>query len=78
MAAKRSLQDFQRFKVPQLTSFLKDMGLKSIKKTKDELVALAFAAEEMELPILPSPKQYQCENAKSYANKLKVTNAPHP
>ena len=41
---KRTLDDFRRWKVPQLREFLRNRGLKTT-GTKDELTALALCAE---------------------------------
>ena len=42
---KRTLDDFRRWKVPELKEFLRIRGLKTT-GTEDELTALAFEAEQ--------------------------------
>ena len=51
MDVKRTLADFSRMKVDILKDFLRKRGLKATGR-KDELVALAFSAEQLELPLL--------------------------
>ena len=47
---KRTLDDFRRWKVPELKEFLRIRGLKTT-GTKDELTALAFGAEQLSVPV---------------------------
>ena len=47
---KRTLDDFRRWKVLQLKEFFRDRGLKTT-GTKDELIALAFGAEQLSAPV---------------------------
>lgn len=50
--APRSLELFNLWKVAQLTTFLKARGIKTSRRSKAELVALAFAAEDCSLPVV--------------------------
>ena len=47
---KRTLDDFRRWKVPQLKEFLRNRGLNTT-GTKNELAALAFGAEQLSAPV---------------------------
>jgi hypothetical protein len=46
MEEELTLEDFQRWKVPQLKEYLKKRGLKTSAR-KDELCSLAFAAHKV-------------------------------
>ena len=48
---KRSLDDFKRWKVPELRDFLRNQGLKFI-GSKEELVCLAYGAEQCSVPLV--------------------------
>lgn len=76
--SKRNLDDFKRFKVPELNAFLKERGLKSAGRTKDELVALAFAAEDMEVPIKQTAKQDRLDKAADYFKRLTTPDGKVP
>ena len=47
---KRTLDNFRRWKVPELKQFLRIHGLKTT-GTKDELTTLAFGAEQLSVPV---------------------------
>ena len=47
---KRTLDDFRRWKVPQLKEFLRNRGLNTT-GTKNELAALAFGGEQLSAPV---------------------------
>ena len=47
---KKTIDDFRRWKVPELKEFLRNRGLKT-RGTKDELTALAFGAEQQSVPV---------------------------
>ena len=47
---KRTLDDFRRWKVPQLKEFLRNRGLNTT-RTKNELAALAFGVEQLSAPV---------------------------
>ena len=53
---KRSLDDFKRWKVPELKDVLWNRGLKT-SGTKEELTALAFGAEQCSMPLKMTAKQ---------------------
>lgn len=64
-AGKMSLDDFKRWKVPELKSFLRNRGLKTT-GTKEELTALAFGAEQFSVPLKLTAKQEGMAKAKQY------------
>ena len=47
---KKTLDNFRRWKVPELKEFLRNRGLKTT-GSKDELTALAFGAEQLSVPL---------------------------
>ena len=46
---KKTLDDFRRWKVPELKEFLRNRGLKTT--GTNELTALAFGAEQLSVPL---------------------------
>ena len=68
---KRSLDDFKRWKVPELKIFLRNRGLKST-GTKEELTALAFGAEQCEIPLKITAEEENKIKAEQYKSLLVV------
>lgn len=66
---KRSLDDFQRWRVNELKIFLRARGLKT-SGTKNELAALAFSAEEIGLPLVCTPDEKDKSKKIDYRNLL--------
>ena len=66
---KRSIEDFGRWRVDLLKEFLRKRGLKC-KGKKAELVALAFSAEFLGLPVKLSKEEVSVKNAIDYQKLL--------
>lgn len=66
-----SLEDFSHWKIEALRSFLSQRGL-SIGGNKQELVALAFAANTLNMPIIPTAVEIEKSKLECYKNLLKV------
>ena len=62
---KRTLDEFRRWKVPQLKEFLRSRGLKT-SGTKDELSALAFGAEQLCVPVKLTAEEEIIQKKKQY------------
>ena len=52
----KTLDDFKRYKIPELKSYLRDRGLK-VTGTKEELAALAYGAHELRIAVKPSSRR---------------------
>ena len=66
---KLSLDDFKRWKVPELKKYLRDRGLKTT-GTKEELTALAYGAEQCSAPLKATAKQEELDKAEQYRSLL--------
>lgn len=66
-----SLEDFSHWKIEALRSFLSQRGL-SIGGNKQELVALAFAANTLNMPIILTAVEIEKSKLECYKNLLKV------
>jgi hypothetical protein len=51
-----SIDDFKRWKVPELKAFCSERGIASSKKRKEELVALVYAMTIQNTPVLMNKK----------------------
>ena len=76
MDEKRSLGDFSRMKVDILKEFLRKRGLKATGR-KDELVALAYSAEQLGLPLLKTDKDVTFTKAVEYQLLLSPMDGIH-
>ena len=75
---KRTLDDFRRWKVPQLREFLQNRGLKTT-GTKDELTALAFGAEHLSVPAVKlTSEEEKIQKKKQYQSLLNVNGEQLP
>ena len=72
-----SLETFGLWGKRQLQDYLRKRGL-PVTGTKEELVALAFAAWKMKTPVLPSRKELQQERGRSYQGLLKIDGVALP
>ena len=74
-----SLDDFNHWKVDALRSFLAARGL-SGSSNRRELVALAFAAHTMKMPVLPTALEMEKSKEIAYASLLNIdgTTIPDP
>eukprot|EP00794_Sanderia_malayensis_P004122 gene4122-4676_t len=61
----RTLQDFKRWKVPELKGYLRDRGFK-ISGTKEELTALAYGADQMNVPVKVTADEDRKRKRESY------------
>ena len=68
---KVTIDKFKLYTVDRLKDFLRKRGLKTSSR-KDELVALAFSASVLELPLKPSIQQDNVSKANDYRNLLCV------
>ena len=68
---KRTLDDFRRWKVPQLKTFLRNRGLKTT-ASKDELAALASSAEQLSAPVKLTAEEEIIQKKKQYQSLLNV------
>lgn len=66
-----TLEDFSRWKVNALKEYLSKRGLK-VEGNKATLVARAFAAWEMQIPISKSSVQLETEKNIAYQNLLRI------
>ena len=71
MSNTRSYDDFLSLSVVALRSFLSVRGIPSSGYSKVELVARAFSASEMNLPIIMSNEEQTSTLKKDYESKLK-------
>lgn len=74
---KRSLDDFKRWKVPELREFLRKRGLKTT-GTKEELTALSFGAEQCSVPLKLTGKEEMIAKADQYKSLLNVNGEQLP
>lgn len=74
---KRTLDNFRRWKVPQLKEFLRHCGLKTT-GTKDELTALAFDAEQLSVPVKLTAEEEIIQKKKQYQSLLNVNGEQLP
>ena len=74
---KRTLDDFRRWKVPELKEFLRIHGLKTT-GTKDELTALAFGAEQLSVPVKLTAEEEIIQKKKQYQSLLNVNGEQLP
>ena len=74
---KRTLDDFRRWKVPQLKEFFRNRGLKTT-GTKDELTALAFGAEQLSAPVKLTAKEEIIQKKKQYKSLLNINGEQLP
>ena len=74
---KRTLDDFRRWKVPELKEFLRIRGLKTT-GTKDELTALAFGAEQLSVPVKLTAEEEIIQKKKQYQSLLNVNGEQLP
>ena len=74
---KRTLDDFRRWKVPQLKEFLRNRGLKTT-GTKDELTALAFGAEQLSVPVKLTAEEEIIQKKKQYQSLLNANGEQLP
>eukprot|EP00794_Sanderia_malayensis_P012122 gene12122-13374_t len=73
----RTLQDFKRWKVPELKGYLRDRGLK-ISGTKEELTALAYGADQMNVPVKITADEDRKRKRESYEALLVVNDCRLP
>ena len=66
-----TLEDFSKWKVNALKEYLSKRGLK-VEGNKATLVARAFAAWEMQIPISKSSVQLETEKNIAYQNLLRI------
>lgn len=66
-----SLDVFRRWTVANLKLFLRKRGL-SLAGKKEDLVARAFAAEELKIPVLPDAEQVYEQNKQDYNSILQT------
>ena len=66
-----SFEDFKLWKVRELRVFLRDRGLK-ITGAKEELVALAYAACQLSVPLKPSAAEEHKVKQKQYSALLDI------
>ena len=78
MSNTRSYDDFLSLSVVALRSFLSVRGIPSSGYSKVELVARAFSASEMNLPIIMSNEEQTSTLKKDYESKLKELGLPDP
>ena len=69
--AAGTLDDFRRWKVPELKEFLRIHGLKTT-GTKDELTALAFGVEQLSVPVKLTAEEEIIKKKKQYQSLLNV------
>ena len=74
---KRTLDDFRRWKVPELKEFLRIRGLKTT-GTKDELTALAFGAEQLSVPVKLTAEEEIIQKKRQYQSLLNVNGEQLP
>ena len=74
---KKSLDDFKRWKVPELKTFLRNRGLKT-SGTKEELTALAYGAEQCSIPLKITAKEEAMARAEQYYSLLKINGEQLP
>ena len=74
---KRTLDDFRRWKVPELKGLLRIRGLKTT-GTKDELTALAFGAEQLSVPVKLTAEEEIIQKKKQYQSLLNVNGEQLP
>lgn len=65
------IDEFKRWKVDVLKSFLRNRGLKTTAR-KDELVALAYAANYMAIPVKVDKEEEKLQKAQDYRALLHV------
>ena len=68
------LDDFKRWKVDVLRQFCRCRGLAVGGKRKDELVALAYAANIQKLPIIVENEQESNSSTEDYCSLLTLSN----
>ena len=76
-SSERTLDDFRRWKVPELKEFLRIHGLKTT-GTKDELTALAFGAEQLSVPVKLTAEEEIIQKKKQYQSLLNVNGEQLP
>ena len=77
MAADRTLQDFWDLGRNVLVDYLAVRGLRT-SGTRAELVARAFSAAELQLPIIRFSEEQQAQLKTEYEENLKLYNIPDP
>ena len=73
---KRTLDDFRRWKVPELKEFLRIRGFKTT-ETKDELTALAFGTEQLSVPVKLTAKEEIIQKKKQSEEKKRELKNGH-
>jgi hypothetical protein len=76
--AASTLDEFRLWRVDQLRTFLLKRGLKVSGRRKDELVALAFGAVEMGVPIKSSAEEEERARAAQYHSLLNTRDGQLP
>ena len=66
-----NLEDFSHWKIEALRSFLNNRGLPTT-GNKQELIALAFSASKLQMPVLPTAAEVEKSKEESYCALLKV------
>ena len=74
---KKTLDDFRRWKVPELKEFLQNRCLKTT-GSKDELTALAFGAEQLSVPLKLTAEEEIIQKKKQYQSLLNVNGEQLP
>jgi hypothetical protein len=73
----RSIDEVELCKLPQLKKYLRDRGWRCT-GTKKELVALVYAAEQQDVPVVPSAQEKQRLKQKQYQDLLLVQGKKMP